>query len=460
MHMRKTLTAIAIQLQAIILVCEVWSHNYLLAGIASAVLVWLLWLLFAKEEVKAGMTDQMAVVPDSKPIECSKSSDESEPTDEKTQLEASSAQPKGEPDENRAGEVSKSSLDGNAIQHESSVAKPSEDSVKSDDDFSSALAELKEVIGENNYIAANKIKKKVNKRNCSDILASSENAVAMGLAGFGFWKEKRTQLTLKGSAFFRLEWAADAEKFLDKITKLAVDDIRDYLLKPENRRAEPFRGQDLWRAATDGKYNGILDPGGKHIIPLRTEMDANTTPWDRALIKNLERLGIGCGAGKKIYLLLEEEEACRYLQENFGKDLKTWFAMSRSEELGCDVVRSVYNSNRPQNNLIDNERRTCIFAAAFQAMIEQTLRLLTEKGEREATEYCKQHGWPLCNIRQYDGTLLSAEEIAKRAELTPDAKYSPMGMYKSLYKNAVPLFRNVLASSEIFNLRKLTTIQE
>lgn len=449
--MKKIGLPIALLLQAMILVDELLLHNYWQAGVVAAVLCWLLWLRFVKEDVNAGRNDKKMIVSEAKPIEPTNLSGETASVDVNTQSEASSAHPKKEPDESHADEIPTESSDSDAVQKESSSAQPLQVAENLDDDFCKALGVLKAHILEGNYIAAKKVKRMINGRQWSDIL--SNNADALRNNGFGFWKEDSEELKREelreggGSAFFKLRWAGDAKEFCGKITKLATDDISNYLLKPENM-PKLFGGQKLWQAATNRKYEGILDPAGKHIIPLRTETNADTSSLDRTLIENLERLGIGCGKGRKIYLLLKKEEACRYLQEDFGKDLKTWFAMSQNEELGCDVVRSVYNHNRPQNNLIDNERRTAIFAAAFCAMLEKTLGIVNDKGEKEAAAYCKQHSWPLCNVRQYDGTLLSAKQIAEKAGLDPDAKLFPIETYKSFYYNAVPLFKDLMSGSE------------
>ena len=131
------------------------------------------------------------------------------------------------------------------------------------------------VVREEEYSLANELREKLAGEEyvpTSDLSAKAEKAlkeISEGRStmpvGYGYWCEQRSGYGT-GSAVFKLSWAKDVQEFIDKIVQEATVAVANYV---KVRPTEVFQAQALWKASTKGRYNGILESNGKHILPAR-----------------------------------------------------------------------------------------------------------------------------------------------------------------------------------------------
>ena len=148
-------------------------------------------------------------------------------------------------------------LDNFAARRETNV--PSRVAVVREEEYSLAN-ELGEKLASEEYIPASDLSEKAEKA-----LKEVSDGHSTMPVGYGYWSEHRSGYGT-GSAVFKLSWAKNAKEFIDKIIQEATATVVNYV---KARPTEVFQAQALWKASTKGKYNGILECNGKHILPAR-----------------------------------------------------------------------------------------------------------------------------------------------------------------------------------------------
>ena len=120
--------------------------------------------------------------------------------------------------------------------------------------------ELFRELGDANYRAVTTLSPTVRKF----LQGVKEGRVAMP-HGFGYWHETRSGYG-GGAAVFKTGWAKDEHEFLSKVVDEAVRLVVSHAKANPNKEVA---ARDIWRKATNGRYNGILELNGKHVLPGR-----------------------------------------------------------------------------------------------------------------------------------------------------------------------------------------------